>query len=107
MSDPTSAGDGQSRAASTLSEEVRNQRAYFRASLNVIFCLLPFWFLVSYGCGILFRDWLDEHAPSVGNAPFGFWMAQQGSIICFVLLLIVYAVWMKRLDRKYRPIEKV
>ena len=25
---------------------------------------------------------------SIGNAPLGFWMAQQGSIICFVLILV-------------------
>ena len=39
--------------------------------------------------------------PQVGNAQFGFWMSQQGSIICFVLLLITYAVSMYRLDSKY------
>jgi putative solute:sodium symporter small subunit len=37
----------------------------------------------------------------VGTAPFGFWMAQQGSIICFILILIAYAVLMKRLDSKF------
>jgi putative solute:sodium symporter small subunit len=44
---------------------------------------------------------LDTNMPSVGNAPLGFWMAQQGSIICFVILLIVYAVLMRRLDSQY------
>lgn len=39
--------------------------------------------------------------PSIGSVPFGFWMAQQGSIICFVLLLVVYAVCMRRLDNKH------
>ena len=28
-------------------------------------------------------------------------MAQQGSIICFVIILIVYAVSMNKLDKKY------
>tara|TARA_B100000674_G_scaffold17371_1_gene12353 strand:+ start:22438 stop:22602 length:165 start_codon:yes stop_codon:yes gene_type:complete len=44
---------------------------------------------------------MDSNMPAVGHAPFGFWMAQQGSIICFVVLLIVYAVGMKRLDARY------
>lgn len=44
------------------------------------------------------RDWLDANFPNVGSAPFGFWMAQQGSIICFVLILIAYAKLMGRLD---------
>lgn len=81
--------------------EIEKERTYLRSSFKVILCLLPVWFFVSYGCGILFRDWLDENFPSVGNAPFGFWMAQQGSIICFVVLLVVYAVWMNRLDRRF------
>ena len=50
-----------------------------------------------FGCGIVFREWLDENAPHIGTAPFGFWMAQQGAIICFVILLVVYAVLMNRL----------
>ena len=74
---------------------------YHRASLKVVFCLLTIWFTVSFGCGILFREWLDAYAPPVGNAPFGFWMAQQGAIITFVMLLVLYAALMDRLDRKY------
>ena len=58
-------------------------------------------FIVSFGCGILFRDWLDANMIKIGNAPFGFWMAQQGSIICFVLLLIAYNILMNRLDAKF------
>jgi putative solute:sodium symporter small subunit len=44
---------------------------------------------------------MDANMPQVGNAPFGFWMAQQGSIICFVILLIVYAILMHRLDTRH------
>jgi putative solute:sodium symporter small subunit len=36
--------------------------------------------------------------PSVGSAPFGFWMAQQGSIISFVLILLGYKFWMERIE---------
>jgi putative solute:sodium symporter small subunit len=64
--------------------------------------LLIVWFVASFGCGILWRSWLDTHAFSVGYAPFGFWMAQQGSIMIFVLLLILYAVINNRLDRRLR-----
>ncbi len=75
--------------------------SYQRSSLIIVSALLSIWALVSFGCGILFRDWLDAHAPRVGHAPFGFWMAQQGSIICFVLLLIAYAILMNRLDERH------
>ena len=73
---------------------------YWKAQLRCVGVLLSIWFIVSFGCGILFRDWLDQSFPSVGSAPFGFWMAQQGSIICFVLILIGYAKWMARIEDK-------
>ena len=75
--------------------------SYQRSCLTLVFILLSIWALISFGCGILFRDWLDIHAPNIGHAPFGFWMAQQGSIIGFVLLLIVHAVLMNRLDARH------
>jgi putative solute:sodium symporter small subunit len=76
-------------------------KAYARASLKILGVLLSIWFFASFGCGILFREWMDEHLPPVGTAPFGFWMAQQGAIICFILILIAYALLMKRLDAKF------
>jgi len=73
--------------------------SYRSASQVILFSLLAIWFFVSFGCGILFREWLDQF--SVGNAPLGFWMAQQGSIFCFVFILIAYAFFMGRLDKKH------
>lgn len=73
--------------------------AYWRSSIAIVLGCLAVWFTASFGCGILFREWLDENMPPVGTAPFGFWMAQQGAILCFVVILIAYAVLMNRLDR--------
>ena len=67
----------------------------------ILYVLLSIWFIASFGCGIIFREWLDQNAPSIGNAPFGFWMAQQGSIITFVLIIIAYAILMNRADDKH------
>ncbi|MEO0510687.1 MAG: DUF4212 domain-containing protein [Verrucomicrobiota bacterium] len=78
-----------------------NSRAHRRACGQLTLVLLAVWFTISFGCGILLRDWLDVNFPSIGNAPFGFWMAQQGSIIGFVLILIAYAFFMNRLDAKH------
>ncbi len=78
---------------------------YWKAQLRCVGVLLSVWFLVSFGCGILLRDWLDANFPSVGSAPFGFWMAQQGAIIVFVFLLIAYAIWMGRLEDKFEGEE--
>jgi putative solute:sodium symporter small subunit len=82
-------------------KKTNDPKAYSRACLRILGVLLGIWFFASFGCGIFFRVWMDEHLPPVGTAPFGFWMAQQGSILSFVAILVVYAVWMKRLDAKF------
>lgn len=76
-----------------------SHRKYWQSNLRILGSLLAIWFSVSYGCGILFKESLDKF--SVGGAPFGFWMAQQGSIIVFVILLITYAFLMNNLDKKF------
>ncbi|MEN8771940.1 MAG: DUF4212 domain-containing protein [Akkermansiaceae bacterium] len=79
---------------------------YWKAQLKCVGALLSIWFMVSFGCGILLRDWLDASVPKVGSAPFGFWMAQQGSIICFVLILVAYAAWMARIEGEFEKEEE-
>ncbi|NQZ59644.1 MAG: DUF4212 domain-containing protein [Lentisphaeraceae bacterium] len=83
-----------------MSKEV-NPKAYWSSSLRIVGVLLTIWFIVSYGCAIVFRDWMDANMPNIGSAKFGFWMAQQGSIITFVVLLIAYSFLMNKLDRKH------
>jgi len=82
-------------------KEKTAQSAHWHASIRIVIGILGLWFFVSLGCGVLFRDFLDESLPPVGGAPLGFWMAQQGSIISFVLLLILYRFLMNRLDKKH------
>ena len=75
--------------------------AYWRSSLRIVFAILAVWAGLSLGCGILFRSELDEALPAIGNAPFGFWMAQQGAIIGFLILLFLYMVFMNKIDEAY------
>ncbi|MGJ8697257.1 MAG: DUF4212 domain-containing protein [Verrucomicrobiaceae bacterium] len=82
------------------------QDHYWKSNLRWLIVLLGTWFFVSFGCGILFREWLDAKFPTVGTAPFGFWMAQQGSIICFILILVAYAFIMNRLDERIAAEEE-
>ena len=76
-----------------------NSADYWKKSLRLVAKLLSVWFIVSFGCGILLKEQLDQF--SIGGAPLGFWMAQQGSIICFVILLILYACFMNKLDNEH------
>ena len=74
-------------------------RRYWLTNLRYLAVLLTVWFLVSFGCGILFVDRLNHFR--IGGAKLGFWFAQQGSIYVFVLLIFVYVYLMNRLDKKY------
>ncbi|MGB0418727.1 MAG: DUF4212 domain-containing protein [Opitutales bacterium] len=76
-------------------------RAYRKAVARITCWALALWFFVSFVCSILARDYLDTHFPPIGHAPFGFWMAQQGSILSFVCILCAYAFLMNRLDRQH------
>ncbi|SVC03030.1 uncharacterized protein METZ01_LOCUS255884 [marine metagenome] len=76
------------------------RKAYWRANLRLLAILMSIWFVVSFGCGILFVEPLNE--IKLGGFRFGFWMAQQGSIYVFVVLIFVYVRLMNKLDRKFR-----
>lgn len=49
--------------------------------------------------GIILRPMLK--GIMVGGMDLGMWMAQQGSIYVFVVLIFFYAIRMNALDRKY------
>ena len=72
---------------------------YWQQNLIYLTILLVIWFVVSYGAGILFVDWLDQFR--IGGFKLGFWFAQQGSIYVFVVLIFVYVYLMNRLDKKF------
>ena len=76
-----------------------NLDQYWKENLRYLLILLSIWFIVSYGCGILFVDALNT--IQLGGFKLGFWFAQQGAIYVFVILIFVYVRWMNKLDRKY------
>ena len=80
-------------------------KAYWRRNVRYLLSLLAIWFLVSYGCGILWADTLNQWA-TVGGFKLGFWFAQQGSIYVFVVLIFVYVWLMNRLDKEFDVDEK-
>jgi putative solute:sodium symporter small subunit len=83
-----------------MSEETSsNNTDYWRANLKWVGILLTVWFIVSYGCGILFVEELNK--IRIGGFKLGFWFAQQGSIYVFVVLIAIYVRIMNGLDKKY------
>ncbi|WP_298752334.1 DUF4212 domain-containing protein [uncultured Serinicoccus sp.] len=79
--------------------DVDQRREYWRRNVRIMSVLLVIWALVSFGAGILFVDVLN--AVSIFGIPLGFWFAQQGSIIVFVLLIAFYVWRMDKLDAEF------
>ena len=77
----------------------KNATAYWKANLRLILSLLAIWFIVPFFGGIVFVDYLNSFR--LGGYPLGFWIAQQGSIYLFVVLIFYYARKMSDLDKKY------
>ncbi len=61
--------------------------------------LLFVWFVVSYCCSIFFVEQLNEY--KIGQIPLGFLVWTPGSIIIYVVLILIYAVGMDIVDRKF------
>ncbi|MDA0350492.1 MAG: DUF4212 domain-containing protein [Verrucomicrobia bacterium] len=72
---------------------------YWRANIKILLYLISIWFIVSFGLGIIAVDWLDQF--KIMGFPLGFWIAQQGSIIVFLLIILFYAWKMNRVDKSF------
>ncbi len=73
---------------------------YWKKNVQYISILLSIWFIVSFGCGILFVEQLNT--IQIGGFKLGFWFAQQGSIFGFVIIIFSYIYLMNRLDNKLK-----
>lgn len=80
-----------------MDESQREQ--YWRTNLRLMTVLLTVWFIVSFGFSILLVEQLNNF--TILGVPMGFWWAQQGSIITFVILIGIYVWRMDRLDDEY------
>ncbi|QGG80375.1 DUF4212 domain-containing protein [Litorivicinus lipolyticus] len=83
--------------------DAQKAQAYWKENISTIMLLLAVWFIVSFGCGILFVDLLDT--IQFGGFKLGFWFAQQGSMYVFMILIFIYARRMNAIDEKYDVAE--
>ncbi len=74
-------------------------RRYWRRNIFILVGLLFIWAFVGLGCGILWADWLNNFHLFGTGYPLGFWFAQQGSIVTFVLLILTYCILMNKNDQ--------
>ena len=73
------------------------KNTYWKKNIRYIRILLSLWFIVSFGCGILFVEQLNT--IQIGGFKLGFWFAQQGSIFGFVAIIFTYIYLMNKLDQ--------
>lgn len=78
-------------------------RVYWQKNLRITGILLVIWFLVTFGVGYFARD-LDF---KFFGWPFSFWVAAQGALIVYVLIIWYYARYMNRLDQECGVAEEV
>ena len=74
-----------------------SHRHYWRKNLNITAVLLAVWFVVTYfarDLNFTFFGW-----------PFSFWVASQGSLVVYVLIIWYYAHYMNRLDQEHNVAE--
>jgi putative solute:sodium symporter small subunit len=90
------AGGGSSKDGQFNEEQAA---AYWKANVTIIGSLLSVWFVVTFVTSYLLADVLKN--IYLGSVPLGFWMAQQGGIFVYIILIFTYAKLMDNLDTKY------
>lgn len=73
--------------------------SYWKTNILYLIVLMILWFIISFGCGILFSERLDTFR--LGGFKLGFWFAQQGAIYGFIIIIFAYIWLMNRLDKKH------
>ena len=74
----------------------------WRQNLRITAILLFIWFFVTFVIGYFARD-LDFN---FFGWPFSFWVAAQGALVVYVLIIWFYASYMNRLDQQYGVAEE-
>ena len=75
---------------------------YWRKNLRITAILLSIWFVVTYVVAFMARD-LNF---TFFGWPFSFWMASQGSLIVYVVIIWYYARYMNKLDQEHGVAEE-
>ncbi|MEF7614073.1 DUF4212 domain-containing protein [Aquincola sp. MAHUQ-54] len=75
--------------------------AYWRRNCRLIAGLLTVWFCATFGTLYFARDLSFQFF----NWPFSFWVAAQGALVLYVVIIAAYARVMNRADRQAREAQ--
>ena len=79
----------------------QKHQEYWRKNLNLTLVLLVIWFVATFVMAFFARDLTFNFF----GWPFSFYMAAQGSLIIYILIIWYYARTMKKLDDEYGVAE--
>ncbi|MCG2577962.1 DUF4212 domain-containing protein [Dechloromonas sp. XY25] len=76
----------------------RNPESYWRKTRRLTFSLLVFWLAVTFGSTWFARD---INQIVILGFPLGFYMAAQGGLVIFLLIIWWYNRQMKKIDAEF------
>ena len=79
-----------------------NHQSYWNKNLRITGILMFIWFVVTYVAAYFARDLNFNFF----GWPFSFWMAAQGSLVIYVLIIWFYASYMNKLDQEHGVAEE-
>ena len=79
-----------------------NHQRYWQKNLRVTAILMAIWFVVTFVAGYFARDLNFNFF----GWPFSFWVASQGALVVYVLIIWYYASYMNKLDREHNVDEE-
>jgi putative solute:sodium symporter small subunit len=82
-----------------------NDKAHWDATTRLMFIHLGIWAFFGYVIHF-FVNYLNMIKVPILGFPLGFYMAAQGSLIVFVVMLFVFARQQNSIDRKYGVAEE-
>jgi putative solute:sodium symporter small subunit len=82
-------------------ELTERHKEYWRKNLRITALLMAIWFVVTYVVAYFARD-LNF---TFFGWPFSFWVAAQGALIVYVVMIWFYARTMNRLDEEFGVAE--
>ena len=82
-------------------EVSQNHQRYWQRNLKVTAILMFIWSVVTFVVAYLARDL----SFSFFGWPFSFWVASQGALVVYVLIIWYYASHMNKLDQEHGVAE--
>lgn len=81
-----------------------NDEAHWSRTRSLMFTHLAIWFFFGYIVHMFVKP-LNQIIIPILNFPLGFYMAAQGSLIAFVVMLFIFARQQDRIDREHGVAE--